>query len=420
MFARRSVDSIRAVTMSGNRTVSGASFRAANFLRKNLSSRAIKFILSLYFIGRVPFLRDFFVCYVKTIDPEQVNIGEKINTESKDELYLTQDDFRYLSSYKNYFGKNIKKDRLIIERSFVSFTVPKCLVLPRALVPVHLPTKRLVLPSFKELSRNLVSVGRYRKRRSLGATAYSMLSTPRGAGHYFHFFFDQLLVLLAGHPKWKIEGRIHLLIRANTPTFQQPALDYIADNFAQVRFETVGADEAIECEKLVVTYSYYEKPIDIFCFKEKLKEIKEIYYSHYKIGERKKFRLIYISRSNQKTRRIVNEHEVISVLAAYGFETVNPEDLAHSQQVALFSEASVVIGTTGAAFTNLLFCKPGCRVIEIRPSNLNYPLYIGLCKQMGLQHRFFEGSAMNVDREFLVDVGALGPLVADVMKSVQN
>ncbi len=37
------------------------------------------------------------------------------------------------------------------------------------------------------------------------------------------------------------------------------------------------------------------------------------------------------------------------------------------EQIYLFNEASTIIGAHGAAFTNIIFCKPSTKIIELIP-----------------------------------------------------
>lgn len=73
-------------------------------------------------------------------------------------------------------------------------------------------------------------------------------------------------------------------------------------------------------------------------------------------------RKIFIRR-NSGYRNISNTLEIERFLVACGFEVAEPEKLSFEQQVILFSSASVVVGATGAAFANLVFCNPGCNLV---------------------------------------------------------
>ncbi|WXG56868.1 MAG: glycosyltransferase family 61 protein [Candidatus Sedimenticola sp. (ex Thyasira tokunagai)] len=111
---------------------------------------------------------------------------------------------------------------------------------------------------------------------------------------------------------------------------------------------------------------------------------------------------------------MLNEEQLIEHLEHLGFEIICPELLPHKEQVALFSAAKVVVATTGAALTNLLFCQPECNVIEIRPETYDYPLFLGLCKQMSLNHYHFSGSTTTGKDMFSVDIEKLCELVRQV------
>jgi hypothetical protein len=75
-------------------------------------------------------------------------------------------------------------------------------------------------------------------------------------------------------------------------------------------------------------------------------------------------RRLYISRS-QSSRKIVNEEEILQVLKNYNFEVVHCESMSFAEQIGLFSEAKVVLGSHGAGIYNQIFCRAGTTIIEI-------------------------------------------------------
>ncbi len=77
-------------------------------------------------------------------------------------------------------------------------------------------------------------------------------------------------------------------------------------------------------------------------------------------------RRIYISRRLASRRRIVNEDALLPVLARFGFETVAMETLSMADQVAVCSEAEILVSNHGAGLTNMMFMAPGGKVMEIR------------------------------------------------------
>ena len=68
-----------------------------------------------------------------------------------------------------------------------------------------------------------------------------------------------------------------------------------------------------------------------------------------------------------KRRAIENMDEVTSLFAARGWTVVKDMDLNFAQTIRLFSEATDVCGFLGSNMSNVLFCRPGCRVIHWVP-----------------------------------------------------
>lgn len=76
-------------------------------------------------------------------------------------------------------------------------------------------------------------------------------------------------------------------------------------------------------------------------------------------------RKIFISREKAKYRNITNEPELFSLLKKQGFEKIHLEDLSIFEQAEVFYNAEFIISPHGAGLTNLMFCRPETKVIEI-------------------------------------------------------
>ena len=83
---------------------------------------------------------------------------------------------------------------------------------------------------------------------------------------------------------------------------------------------------------------------------------------------------IYITRKNASPRRSFNEDEIIKFIASEGYAVVAPETYPLAEQIALFHHARCIVACSGAAFTNLLYCQKGCKVIIMN----NYRQPIGV------------------------------------------
>ena len=76
-------------------------------------------------------------------------------------------------------------------------------------------------------------------------------------------------------------------------------------------------------------------------------------------------RRLYVERPTSEQRSLTNAAEVRAVLDAAGYEAVHPATLPFNDQVALFSQASHVVGTLGAGLTNILFAPASCHVTMV-------------------------------------------------------
>lgn len=102
-------------------------------------------------------------------------------------------------------------------------------------------------------------------------------------------------------------------------------------------------------------------------------------------------RRIFLAR--RTGRNIGNADEIEAALANAGFEIVDPERLTFLEQVRLFREAHLIVGAMGAAFSNLIFCRPGTKVLALAsPFTKKYCLQSNLAQFSGCQYRILAGS----------------------------
>jgi capsular polysaccharide biosynthesis protein len=70
-----------------------------------------------------------------------------------------------------------------------------------------------------------------------------------------------------------------------------------------------------------------------------------------------------------KRRKVVNDDEVSTILADFGFETVFAENLSFTEQADLFSSVGYLVSIHGAGLSNMLFMPAGGRVMEFRKND---------------------------------------------------
>ena len=138
-------------------------------------------------------------------------------------------------------------------------------------------------------------------------------------------------------------------------------------------------------------------PEDFLMSKESIHYVKNIIYENIEstIDSTDEKKRIFISRRNMKNARLKNEAQVIEIIKQYNFEIVYPEDLTFRQQVQLFSQAEYVAGTTGAAFTNIIFCPENAKIMCIIPQRYKYYGYSTLAKMFNLKCIFLDAEVIS-------------------------
>lgn len=129
-------------------------------------------------------------------------------------------------------------------------------------------------------------------------------------------------------------------------------------------------------------------------------------------------RRIYIGRGTRRHDRIVlNEPDVLAVLERRGVTPLDPATLPIAEQIQAFASAELIVAPHGAALTNLMFCSPGARVIELfAPDYVNVCFWALAAQVEGLEYRYAVGhgspgpvgkAMMAVSSDIEVDIGRL-------------
>ncbi|MBG1245356.1 glycosyltransferase family 61 protein [Nostoc sp. NZL] len=101
--------------------------------------------------------------------------------------------------------------------------------------------------------------------------------------------------------------------------------------------------------------------------------------------------LIYISRDRAAFRRIINEDELVQFLNKFKFEVIFLEKISVAEQASVLSSASVIVAAHGAGLSNLVFCSPGTKIIELFSPNYVNGCYWVLSNNMELDYYYLIG-----------------------------
>jgi capsular polysaccharide biosynthesis protein len=102
-------------------------------------------------------------------------------------------------------------------------------------------------------------------------------------------------------------------------------------------------------------------------------------------------RRLYISRGLASYRRVLNEDEVVKLLKARGFEVLAMETLSLQEQAAAMASCEVVLAPHGGGMSNLIFCSPGTKIIEIYSPELVATYFWKLSNQLNLDYYYLLG-----------------------------
>lgn len=81
---------------------------------------------------------------------------------------------------------------------------------------------------------------------------------------------------------------------------------------------------------------------------------------------------VYVKR-NSGGRVLTNAAAVEAALVAQGFAVIEPEKLSFAEQIHYFAKADILVAATGAACVNLLFCRPGARLVVLMAQCAHMP-----------------------------------------------
>lgn len=207
----------------------------------------------------------------------------------------------------------------------------------------------------------------------------------RGDMNYFHFLIDVLprLQTLAAAPEIAAADRWYLPARTGFQRELIAAVGLPAD-----RVVDSASHPHIRAETLIVPTV---PDLDLAVPRWIVPALRERLLDG--IGALVPARRIYVTRGQiAHTRIVVNEHELVTCLAAMGFEVVDPDRLTVAEQIRRFAEAEVIVAPHGAALANLLFASPGATVVELFAPRYVQGCYWKLADTVpGLTYRYYVG-----------------------------
>jgi capsular polysaccharide biosynthesis protein len=136
-------------------------------------------------------------------------------------------------------------------------------------------------------------------------------------------------------------------------------------------------------------------------------------------------RRLYITRRARTSGvRLVNEEAVRGMFIDLGFEAVGTDTMTFDEQRAMFSQASIVAGESGAALTNMLFAPDSAVLVCLQAEQWPMNVYADLVGHAGQASIFIAGAVESEQNpkpyqvRFSIDVDALRQAMVGFLESM--
>lgn len=109
-----------------------------------------------------------------------------------------------------------------------------------------------------------------------------------------------------------------------------------------------------------------------------------------------KYDKVFLVRGSNKNRGY-NEEEILEIVKKHNFAIVQCEKYSVSQQAAIFSKARIIIGATGAAFSNIVFCKPKTKILCFMSYKIELSIFSTIAKYLNIDFEYMVGDSPYVE-----------------------
>ena len=291
---------------------------------------------------------------------------------------------------------NVKSD-LKPEKKYSIYELSNGRIYTDTIQNVAIIKNNILVPniSFQQVNGDLKSIsfnsvlkqGTPRIKKKFNGTVFSMIQGASG-NNYFHFLFDIITRLKLCKEKYPLDNIDHFYV-PGTYNWQKKILKIFG--IENDRLINSQINRHIEADKiLAVDHPWYYKG-NIHDEVQNLPSWAILWLRNKFINMATKFNCndkIFIDRSESQFKhcQFQNNKEIITFLNSKGFTSYKIGQLDFFEQIYLFNNAKIIIGPHGAAFSNIIFCKPKTNIIEILPETHPSKKCVRLSKVLNLNH----------------------------------
>ncbi len=256
---------------------------------------------------------------------------------------------------------------VIIESSLV---IEECYALPLK-QPVILP----ILP-----------VAIFRARQAVNIPKAILLRHPWGDNNYFHFYNDILSKLALLH---------ELDLFSDYPIIVSKKLYdtvYFRESMALAKLEDKSwiiqsSHDYLRVDQLVVIRAHELTNQNLHRNLQLLK-----LNSPKNPGSRK----IFLTRSEDSPRKLVNRESIIEISMKLGFEIIDCGKLSLLEQIDTFANSRIIVGEHGAGFSNIIYrCGHPLEILELFPPYHISTCYFVISLALGYHHNVLRSQSQN-------------------------
>jgi capsular polysaccharide biosynthesis protein len=186
----------------------------------------------------------------------------------------------------------------------------------------------------------------------------------RGYNNFYHWMLDILPSLhLCEKAGFKLHDQDHVVVLNGSSSFQRATLEHLGFQPEQI-IQMNRFSPYISADELIVPHYSNGMAMTMGDW------VPRYLQSRFLSGEcqspvNKKHLYLARAKDARNGRSIGNEAQMIEFLENRGYLAVYPENYSITEQAALFAQAESIIAAHGAGLTNIAFCKPGTKVIEL-------------------------------------------------------
>jgi hypothetical protein len=225
---------------------------------------------------------------------------------------------------------------------------------------------------------------------------------------YYHHFVNAVNSIHM-MDKVSLPGNIPFII--SREMFEKPFFQYLYNKSAKFR----GLNWLVQEENQWLKVQRLYKLQSVHFAREPWMKTKKLYDSKNVTPERK----VFLSRDRKLySRGLINEEEIISLLAGFGFETIYAEHLPIEEQAKIFAETKYLVALTGMGLVQQFFMDyEKASILEVTPADRIVSEYFWLSNALGISYfDIIVGTKRNFNGNYYVNPELLKVQVLKMLK----